>query len=249
LGAKERDFSQLSGSNAGITGAHRMRVLIVEDERKMAELLKEGLEEENHLVSVAFDGRAGLESATSSDFDAIVLDLMLPGLDGFEVARRLRRRQNQTPILVLTARDGIADIAKALDLGADDYLKKPFSFVELLARLRALARRGSSPRPPLLKVADLVLDPASRRVSRGSYEIHLSPTEYRLLEILMRRAGRVVSRETIVNSVWGLEQDVEENTLDAFVRLLRSKVDKGFDPKLIQTVRGIGYSVSEEPKS
>jgi DNA-binding response OmpR family regulator len=164
-------------------------------------------------------------------------------------SRRLRRRQNQTPILVLTARDGIADIAKALDLGADDYLKKPFSFVELLARLRALARRGSSPRPPLLKSAGLVLDPASRRVSRGSYEIHLSPTEYRLLEILMRRAGRVVSRETIVNIVWGLEQDVEENTLDAFVRLLRSKIDKGFEPKLIQTVSGIGYSVSEEPKS
>jgi len=226
-----------------------MRVLIVEDERKMAELLKEGLEEENHLVSIAFDGRAGLEFATSSEFDAIVLDLMLPGLDGFEVARRLRRRQNETPILVLTARDAIADVAKALDLGADDYLTKPFSFVELLARLRAVARRGSSPRPTLLKAADLVLDPAARRVSRGSSEIHLSPTEYRLLEILMRRAGRVVPRDTIVNSVWGLEQDVEENTLDAFVRLLRSKVDKGFEPKLIQTVRGIGYSVCEEPRS
>jgi DNA-binding response OmpR family regulator len=226
-----------------------MRVLIVEDERKMAELLKEGLEEENHLVSIAFDGRAGLEFATSSEFDAIVLDLMLPGLDGFEVARRLRRRQNETPILVLTARDAIADIAKALDLGADDYLTKPFSFVELLARLRAVARRGSGPRPTLLKAADLVLDPAARRVSRGSFEIHLSPTEYRLLEILMRRVGRVVPRDAIVNGVWGLEQDVEENTLDAFVRLLRSKVDKGFEPKLIQTVRGIGYSVCEEPKS
>ena len=226
-----------------------MHVLIVEDEKKMAELLKVGLEEENHSVSIAFDGRAGLEFATSSDFDATVLDLMLPGLDGFEVARRLRKRQNQTPILVLTARDAIADIAKALDLGADDYLTKPFSFVELLARLRALARRGSSPRPPLLKVADLILDPAARRVSRGNCEIHLSPTEYRLLEILMRRAGRVVSRDTIVNAVWGFEQDVEENTLDAFVRLLRSKVDKGFEPKLIQTIRGIGYSVCEEQKS
>jgi DNA-binding response OmpR family regulator len=226
-----------------------MRVLIVEDERKMAGLLKEGLEEENHSVSIAFDGRAGLEFASSSDFDAIVLDLMLPGLDGFEVARRLRRRQNQTPILVLTALDAIADIARVLDLGADDYLTKPFSFVELLARLRALARRGSSPRSPLMKAADLVLDPAARRVSRGSYEIHLSPTEYRLLEILMRRAGRVVSREAIVNGVWGFEQDVEENTLDAFVRLLRSKVDKGFEPKLIQTVRGFGYSVCEELKS
>src|SRR6202165_1197536 len=168
-----------------------MRVLIVEDERKMAELLKEGLEEGKQLVSIAFDGRAGLEFANSSDFDAIVLDLMLPGLDGFEVARRLRKRQNQTPILVLTARDAIADIAKALDLGADDYLTKPFSFVELLARLRALARRGSSPPPPLLTAADLVLAPAARRVCRGDSEIRLSRTEYRLLEYLMRRPGRV----------------------------------------------------------
>src|SRR5712691_7830016 len=226
-----------------------MHVLIVEDERKMAELLKAGLEEENHSVGIAFDSRAGIEFATSSEFDAIVLDLMLPVLDGFEVARRLRRRQNQTPILVLTARDAIADIAKALDLGADDYLTKPFSFVELLARLRALARRGSGSRPPLMKAADLVLDPAAHRVFRGSYEIHLSPTEYRLLEFLMRRAGRVVSRNAILNGVWGFEQDVEENTLDVFVRLLRNKVDKGFKLKLIQTVRGIGYSVCEEPKS
>ncbi len=225
-----------------------MRVLIVEDEREMADLLKGGLEEENHSVSVAFDGRTGLEFATSTDFDAIVLDLMLPGLDGFEVTRRLRKRKNQTPILVLTARDAIADIARALDLGADDYLTKPFSFVVLLARLRALARRGSSVHVPLMKVADLVLDPAAHRVSRGSYEIHLSPTEYRLLELLMRRAGRVVSRNAIVNGVWGLEKDVDGNTLDAFVRLLRSKVDKDFEPKLVQTIRGFGYSVCEEPR-
>src|SRR5260370_358094 len=136
-----------------------MHVLIVEDERAMAELLKRGLEEENHSVSIATDGRAGLELASCSEFDAIVLDLMLPGIDGFEVARRLRRSRSQTPILVLTARDDIADIAKALDLGADDYLTKPFSFVELLARLRALARRGSTPRTPFVKVADLALDP------------------------------------------------------------------------------------------
>jgi DNA-binding response OmpR family regulator len=226
-----------------------MHVLIVEDEREMAELLKGGLEEENHSVSIAFDGRAGLEFATSAEFDAIVLDLMLPEMDGFEVARRLRKRQNQTPILVLTARDAIADTARALDLGADDYLTKPFSFVELLARLRAIVRRGSSVRPPLIKIADLVLDPAAHRVSRGRYEIRLSPTEYRLLEFLMRRAGRVVSRSAIVNGVWGLEQDFEENTLDAFIRLLRCKVDKDFEPKLIQTVRCVGYSVCEEFKS
>lgn len=225
-----------------------MRVLIVEDERKMAELLKGGLEEENHSVSLAFDGRTGLEFAESSDFDAIVLDLMLPVLDGFEVARRLRRSHNHTPILVLTARDAITDIAKALDLGADDYLTKPFSFVELLARLRAIARRGSSPRSALMRVADLVLDPAARRVSRGSHEIHLTRTEFRLLEFLIRRAGRVVSRDAIVGAVWNFRQEIEENTLDAFVCLLRSKVDKGFEPKLIQTIRGVGYSVREELK-
>ncbi len=226
-----------------------MHILIVEDEKKMAGLLKEGLEEENHSACLAFDGRTALELAASSEFDVIVLDLMIPMLDGFEVARRLRKSQNQTPILVLTARDAVTDIKKALDLGADDYLTKPFSFVELMARLRALARRGPSPRSPLLKVADLVLDPARHRIYRGDREIHLSPTEYRLLEFLMRRAGRVVSRNAIVGAVWSLEQDVEENTLDAFVSLLRSKVDKGFKTKLIQTIRGAGYSVREEPES
>ncbi len=226
-----------------------MRILIVEDEREMADILQEGLEDENHSVSIAFDGRDGLDFAMSSDFDAIILDLMLPGLDGFEVARRLRKRRNKTPILVLTARDAIQDIERALDFGADDYLTKPFSFVELLARLRALARRGPSVHTPLMKVADLVLDPAAHRVSRGSHEIRLSPTEYKLLELLMRCAGRVVTRSAIVNGVWGLEQDVEENTIDAFVRLLRSKVDKDFNPKLIQTIRGFGYSVCEEPRS
>jgi DNA-binding response OmpR family regulator len=219
----------------------------MEDELKMAELLRQGLEEENHSACLAFDGRAALELAASSEFDAIVLDLMVPVLDGFEVTRRLRKSHNQTPILVLTARDSTADIVKALDLGADDYLTKPFSFVELMARLRALARRGPSARPPLLKVANLVLDPASRRVYRGEREIYLSATEYKLLEFLMRRAGRVVYRNAIIDAVWNV-QDVEENTLDVFVSLLRSKVDKGFKTKLIQTIRGVGYSVREEPQ-
>jgi DNA-binding response OmpR family regulator len=226
-----------------------MRLLIVEDQRKMAELLQRGLEEENHSVSVAFDGRSGFDLASSSEFDAIILDLMLPGMDGFEVAVRLRRDLNQTPILVLTARDAISETAKALDLGADDYLTKPFSFVELLARLRALARRGPAPRAPLMKVADLVLDPAACRVSRGKSEIRLSRTEFRLLEFLMRRQGRVVSRDAIVNAVWGFDQEVEDNTIDVFIRLLRSKVDRNFTPKLIRTIRGIGYSVREESES
>jgi DNA-binding response OmpR family regulator len=225
-----------------------MRVLIIEDEKGMAELLGKGLEEENHRVALAFDGMEGLELAKIYEFDAIVLDLMLPRVDGFEVARRLRRSGNHTPILILTARDAVPDIVKGLDLGADDYLTKPFSFEEFLARLRTVARRGSAPRPTCLKVADLTLDPASRRALRGHREIRLSPTEYRLLELLIRRAGRVVTRTAIVEAVWGLENDVEENTLDAFVRLLRGKVDKGFRPKLIQTVRGIGYCLRESPK-
>ena len=225
-----------------------MRVLIVEDERAMAELLKKGLEEENHRAALAFDGVQGLELAKTYEFDAIVLDLMLPRVDGFEVARRLRHGGNQTPILILTARDAVPDIVKGLDLGADDYLTKPFSFDVFLARLRTVARRGSGPRPTCLRVADLSLDPASRQALRGRREIRLSPTEYRLLELLMRRAGRVVTRTAIVEAVWGLENDVEENTLDAFVRLLRGKVDKGFSPKLIQTVRGIGYCLKADPK-
>jgi DNA-binding response OmpR family regulator len=225
-----------------------MRVLIVEDERAMAELLKKGLEEENHRAALAFDGVQGLELAQSYEFDAIVLDLMLPRVDGFEVARRLRHGGNQTPILILTARDAVPDIVKGLDLGADDYLTKPFSFEVFLARLRTVARRGSAPRPTCLQVADLTLDPGSRHALRGRREIRLSPTEYRLLELLMRRAGQVVTRTAIVEAVWGLENDVEENTLDAFVRLLRGKVDKGFSPKLIQTVRGIGYCLRTDPK-
>jgi two-component system response regulator MprA len=225
-----------------------MRVLIIEDEKGMAELLKKGLEEENHRVALAFDGLEGLELAKIYEFDAIVLDLMLPRVDGFEVARRLRHAGNQTPILILTARDAVPDIVKGLDLGADDYLTKPFSFEEFLARLRTVARRGSTPRPTCLRVADLTLDPASRQALRRRREIRLSPTEYRLLELLMRRVGRVVTRTAIIEAVWGLENDIEENTLDAFVRLLRRKVDKGFSPKLIQTVRGIGYCLRESPK-
>jgi two-component system response regulator MprA len=223
-----------------------MRVLIIEDEKAMAELLKKGLEEENHRVALASDGLEGLDLARVYEFDAIVLDLMLPKLDGFEVARRLRRSGNQTPVLILSARDAVPDIVKGLDLGADDYLTKPFSFEEFLARLRTVARRGSVPRPTYLQVADLRLDPASRQVMRGRREIHLSPTECRLLELLMRSAGRVVTRTAIVEAVWGLENDIEENTLDAFVRLLRAKVDRGFTPRLIQTVRGVGYCLRED---
>jgi DNA-binding response OmpR family regulator len=226
-----------------------MRILIVEDEKKMAGLLKKGLEEENHSVSVAFDGRAALEIAEDYEFDAIVLDVMLPGVDGYEVARRLRKVHNETPILMLTARDAVPDIVKGLDAGADDYLTKPFSFEEFLARLRSVSRRGSAPRPTLLTVGDLVLDPASHNVKRAGEEIHLSPTEFRLLEFLMRRSGRVVSRNTIVQAIWDFDDDVEENTLDAFISLLRSKIDRDQNEKLIQTVRGLGYTIRESSRT
>jgi DNA-binding response OmpR family regulator len=226
-----------------------MRILIVEDEKKMAAVLKKGLEADNHRVSLAFDGRSGLELASTTEFDVVVLDLMLPVIDGFEVARRLRRNDNRTPILMLTARDAVPDIVKGLDVGADDYLTKPFAFEVFLARLRSVARRGSTSRPTILQVGDLILNPASHQVTRGEQEIHLSPTEFRLLELLMRRSGKVVPREAIVEAVWDFDHDVEENTLDTFIRLLRSKIDRDHDHKLIQTVRGIGYTMRESSRT
>lgn len=218
-----------------------MRILVVEDERTMAELLKKGLEEEQHSVCVAGDGLKALDDAEGTEFDVIVLDVMLPGIDGFEFARRLRAGKNHTPILMLTARDAVADIARGLDMGVDDYLTKPFSFVELLARLRAVARRGNVPCPLTLQVDGLALDPLSRRVTRDGCELHLTGTEFKLLELLMRRAGRVVSRDAIVDAVWGNLEDIGENTLDVFISMLRGKVDKNAHNKLIHTVRGVGY--------
>lgn len=218
-----------------------VRILVVEDEQRMAALLKQGLTEEGHQVYLARDGQEGLEIAQTSSFDVIILDVMLPRLDGITVARRLRESSNKTPVLVLTARDSVSDVIKGLDAGADDYLTKPFSFDILLARLRALSRRGPVSQPVCLRVGDLCLDPATRRVTRHDHVINLTPTEYSLLELLLRNAGRPVTRETILESVWGFDTDVEENTVEAFVRLLRNKVDQPFEPKLIHTVRGIGY--------
>lgn len=226
-----------------------MRILIVEDEKKMAAVLKKGLEADNHRVTLAYDGRSGLDLACTMVFDVVVLDLMLPVIDGFDVARRLRKTDDHTPILMLTARDAVPDIVKGLDLGADDYLTKPFSFEVFLARLRSVARRGSTPRPTVLQVGDLVLNPASHRVTRGEQDIHLSPTEFRLLELLMRRSGRVVPRDAIVEAVWDFDHEVEENTLDTFIRLLRSKIDRDHDHKLIQTVRGVGYTIRETSRT
>jgi DNA-binding response OmpR family regulator len=223
-----------------------MQVLVVEDELRMAELLRQGLEEEGHSVILAVDGTEGLAIAESHTFDVIVLDVMLPGIDGFSIARKLRASRNQTPILMLTARDATEDLVAGLNLGADDYLIKPFSFDVLLARLRAVSRRGPIPQPVLLHVQDLTLNPASREVARGGRRVALTRTEYSLLELLMRRAGRVVTRENLIEAVWGFDSEVRGNTLDAFIRLVRDKVDVAGEPKLIHTVRGVGYCMRGE---
>ena len=226
-----------------------MRVLIIEDEQKLARLLKKGLEEENHTVMLAHNGVEGFEMSREYPFDVIVLDVMLPGMTGFEVARQLRQSDNHVPILMLTARDAVADIVKGLNVGADDYLTKPFAFEVLLARLQAVSRRGPVERLPQLKIADLVLDPVTHSVTRAGKPIHLTRTEYSLLEFLMRHHGRVLGRNTIMESVWGYGSDIENNTLDAFLRLLRNKVDGGHAVKLIHTVRGVGYVLREEKPS
>jgi len=210
----------------------------------MAELLRQGLTEEGHLVVLAGDGVTGFEIAHDTRFDVILLDMMLPQMDGFTLARRLRESRNQTPILVLTAKDAAADVVRGLDAGADDYLTKPFSFEILLARLRAVSRRGAIAQPVCLEAADVKLDPATRQVTRGGRSLNLTPREFSLLELLLRNSGRVVRRETILESVWGFDCDVHENTLEAFVRLLRLKVDAS-EPKLIHTVRGVGYALRE----
>ena len=222
-----------------------MRLLLVEDETRMAELLRKGLEEENHIVTIAHDGEEGLDLATTFEFDLIVLDVLLPRLDGFEVARRMRQSGNQTPILMLTARDATPDIVRGLDLGADDYLTKPFALDELMARIRSTSRHRAIHRSARLQIADLVLDPASHEVTRNGQQIKVSATEYRLLEFLMRRGNRVVSRTAIVEGVWGFNREIEENTLDAFIKLVRNKVDRDHERKLIHTIRGVGYCIRE----
>jgi DNA-binding response OmpR family regulator len=223
-----------------------MKLLIVEDEGRMVELLRKGLEEEGHTVVCAPDGVEGLELARSCEFDVIILDVMMPKLDGYGLAGRLRTEKNLTPVLMLTAKDAVQDIVHGLDLGADDYMTKPFSFQELLARLRAIKRRRFIPHPATLQVADLRLDSATREVSRGETRISLTRTEYGLLEHLMERAGKVVARQRLIESVWGFDRDIEDNTLDVFVRSLRNKVDNNGREKLIHTVRGVGYMIRAE---
>ena len=218
-----------------------MRVLVVEDEPKMAGLVKRGLEEEGIAVDVAGRGEDAVWMAGSTEYDVVVLDVMLPGLDGFEVCRRLRADEVWTPVLMLTARDAVEDRVAGLDGGADDYLVKPFSFEELLARLRALARRGASERPAVLEAGDLRLDPATRRASRRGTEIALSQKEYALLETLMRRPGVAMSRLQLLEHGWDDSYENRSNVIDVYIRYLREKIDRPFGTDTIETVRGVGY--------
>ena len=212
----------------------------------MAELLRKGLTEEGHTATSALDGAAGLELARNYEFDVIILDIMLPRLSGYDLVKRLRTEKVRTPVLVLTARDSVPDIVRGLDLGADDYMTKPFSFHELVARLRAVKRRVVAADDMRLRVGDLEVDPASREVRRAEQRISLTRTEYNLLERLIYRPGQVVSRRALIESVWGFDREIEENTLDAFMHLLRTKVDRAGRPKLIHTVRGIGYMIRRD---
>ena len=222
-----------------------MRVLIVEDEVKMAALIRRGMRGEGIAADVAIKGEDALWMAEATDYDAIVLDLMLPGIDGFEVCRRLRAGGIWAPILMLTARDAVGDRVEGLDGGADDYMTKPFSFAELLARLRALVRRGSVERPVELQVGDLRLDPATKRVSRGDTEIELSAKEFAILETFMRRPGQVLSRYALLEQAWDYDYENRSNVVDSYVRFLRRKIDKPFGTDSIETVRGSGYRLRE----
>jgi two-component system, OmpR family, response regulator len=225
-----------------------VRILVVEDERKMAGLLRRGLEEEGYSVDVAMTGTDAIWVADENPYDAVILDVMLPDIDGFAVCRELRSRERWMPVLFLTARDAVDDRVAGLDFGADDYLTKPFSFEELLARIRALIRRGPSERPAVLAIGDLSLDPARHRVTRGNVEVDLTAKEFALLEYLMRRPGEVLSRTQILEHVWDFGFDGDSNVVDVYIRYLREKIDRPFGLDSIETVRGSGYRLRELPQ-
>jgi two-component system OmpR family response regulator len=220
-----------------------MRLLVVEDETKMADILRRGLEQEGYAVDTVAEGTDAIWMATENPYDCIVLDVMIPGPDGVEVCQSLRSKAVWTPIVMVTARGSINDRVRGLDVGADDYLTKPFSFEELLARVRALIRRGAVERPAELKVADLTLDPAQRRVHRSGQEIRLTPKEFSLLEFLMRHPDEVLTRTRIREHVWDWSFEGSSNVVDVYVRYLREKVDRPFVKSLIRTVRGVGYAI------
>lgn len=221
-----------------------MRILLVEDETRLAELIRRGLVSEGFVVEVTHDGRDGFEAGLGGGFDVLVLDIMLPSMSGYDIVRELRKAQVWTPVLMLSAKDGEYDLADAFDLGADDYLIKPFSFVVLIARLRALLRRGAPARPPMLRVDDLELDPARHRVTRADREVELTPREYGVLEFLMRHAGTVVTKQEILQSVWDVNYEGDDNIVEVYVGYLRRKVDVPFGTRTIHTVRGVGYRLA-----
>jgi two-component system OmpR family response regulator len=223
-----------------------MRVLIVEDQAKLAALLARGLREEGHAADVAGRGEDALWMAAAAPYDAIVLDIMLPGIDGLETCRALRKRGVWSPVLMLTARDAVGDRVSGLDAGADDYLTKPFSFEELLARLRALVRRAPAERPVTVEVGDLRLDPAAHRVWRGDDELELSAKEFALLELLMRRPGTVLSRSQLLEGAWDMSYERRSNIVDVYIKQLREKIDRPFGSDTIETVRGVGYRLRKD---
>jgi two-component system OmpR family response regulator len=223
-----------------------MRVLVVEDEARMAELLKRGLEEERYAVDVAATGEDGVWLATENPYDVILLDVMLPDGDGFGVCWRIREAGQWAPVLMLTARDAVPDRVRGLDVGADDYLTKPFAFAELLARVRALVRRGARERPPVIVVGDLRLDPASKTVRLADREIQLTPKEFALLEYFMRHPGEVLTRTQLLEHVWDFAYEGDSNVIEVYVRYLREKVDRPFGRRSLETVRGMGYRLRAE---
>tara|TARA_B100002049_G_C16033028_1_gene355438 strand:+ start:126 stop:809 length:684 start_codon:yes stop_codon:yes gene_type:complete len=225
-----------------------MKVLIVEDEHRIAKAIKEGLEDEGYAVDCAYDGSEGYSSASADDYDAIVMDVMMPEMSGYEVAKKLRDDGNNTPILLLTARDQDSDIVAGLDSGADDYLAKPFSFEVLLARIRSLLRRPESRIESRLVVGDLTLDSVSKTVSRSGKVIELSAKEFSILEYLMRNKGRVVSKEMIMKHVWDFDADILPNNVEVFVSYIRNKIDKPFSSPLLHTVRGFGYKLEDKTR-
>lgn len=226
-----------------------MKILVVEDEPKTGDYLKQGLTEAGFVADLARDGSDGLEMAQAHPYDLLILDVMLPGLNGWQVLEGLRRAGKETPVLFLTARDQVEDRVKGLELGADDYLVKPFAFAELLARVRTLLRRGRSGlEPTVLKVADLELDLLRRRANRAGKKIDLTAKEFALLELLLRRQGEVLPRSLIASQVWDMNFDSDTNVIDVAVRRLRAKVDEGFEPRLIHTVRGMGYVLDDSER-
>ncbi|MCW1949550.1 MAG: response regulator transcription factor [Candidatus Shapirobacteria bacterium] len=222
-----------------------MKLLIVEDEHLIATSLKKGLEQERYTVDIAFDGLEGYDLAASGEYDIILLDLMLPGLDGVSICQKLRSENIHTPILMLTAKSQLDDKVKGFDVGADDYLTKPFAFEELLARIRALSRRPQQTTNKVLSLADLTIDTTNYQVKRGTKDIRLSSKEYSLLECLVRHAGQILNKDQLIQYVWSYESDILPNTVEVYIRNLRQKIDQPFKKKLIQTIRGFGYKISE----